>query len=167
MSDSFFMKRRTARQQRDQKKYSAEQSKSNITGKMLVNDENVNFNKGEEYDSVINDQTNAPDIPLILPQEPLTVTTSASTSSITIFGITNCRQVLLTELAQLGDISTLNHGLNFITFSFEIPEKNEIVLGWNRRMVEGEIIGVFSNRVEKGRTVKKGVLQRVWEYLFG
>lgn len=189
MSESFFLKRRTDRKQRETMGYHTESDKGDSTRtnqhintmdgstnrhiNTNGNGTGTNYHINSSHTSTITNQhmnttdTVIPDMPLIMPQGPITTKFDPSPSQLTIFGVYESRSTLLDELRQLGEITSVNHGRNYFSFSFEEPRHIDHVLTWNRRMVNGEIIGVYSNRVERGKIEKKGFLRGLLEYFFG
>lgn len=106
--------------------------------------------------------------PLVLPQHPLTAQ-QVSLPTVTLFGFSQSnKKYILEQLAQIDELVSISHGDNFVKFLFKNPVNNEKVLEWNRKVVNGEIIGVYESVARVGKVCQeRSWMWAVWEYLFG
>ncbi|KRH92336.1 hypothetical protein M153_7344000560 [Pseudoloma neurophilia] len=106
--------------------------------------------------------------PLILPQRPLT-NTICHNSIVTIFGFSQSnKSEIIKMINEVDDLLFLNHSKNSLIFSFKNNKNNEMVLNWNKRIINDEMIGVFLNKPVIREIVKKqSIFNIIWEYFFG
>lgn len=106
-----------------------------------------------------------PDIPLnTLKHEQAR---STPLDEITVFGYADHKQ-MVDKINACGTVLSLEYGTNYIKVVFDDEDSYQRCLKMNHKFVDGNIIGVFRNRVAAKSCVKEetGLLRKIFTYLF-
>eukprot|EP00866_Antonospora_locustae_P001965 jgi/Antlo1/1965/137 len=91
---------------------------------------------------------------------------------ITIFGSSNI-EMLEEKVRSLGEVKDIEYGRNYLNVVYDSEESNRSLLGLNRQVVNGEILGVYRqqlvvNNEDDSIFIKnKSIFSRIFEYFFG
>lgn len=90
---------------------------------------------------------------------------------ITVFGTSNI-EALEEKVRSMGDVKDIEYGRNYLNVMYDSEESSRRLLGLNRQVFNGEILGVYRQEavVTSEQDVfvkKKGGFSRVLEYFFG
>jgi hypothetical protein len=90
---------------------------------------------------------------------------------ITIFGTTNI-EALEEKVRSMGEVKDIEYGRNYLNVTYDSEESSRKLLGLNRQVLDGEIVGVYRQEavVSSEQDVfvkKKGGFSKLLEYFFG
>ncbi|KAG0437281.1 hypothetical protein DMUE_3785 [Dictyocoela muelleri] len=106
-----------------------------------------------------------PDIPLnTLKHEQ---TRKSALDEITVFGYSDHKK-MIERINECGKVLSLEYGSNYTRVIFDDEESYKKCLKMNHKVIDGNIVGVFRNKVEVKNCVKAegGLLKKIFEYLF-
>lgn len=90
---------------------------------------------------------------------------------ITVFG-TNNIELLEEKVRSLGEVREVEYGRNYINVIYDSEESSTKLLGLNRKMLNGEILGAYRQQtvVRSDEDIflkKKGLFSKIFDYFFG
>lgn len=121
-------------------------------------------------------QQKSPSKPVRIPQTSIQAVQNhpaknKSSEKVTIFGYSAANhQNVIALVKRCGNVTDIEYNSNYMRISYDYECGYERLMEYNRKMVGGEMLGVFRERwgaVGECFVRKKGVLVKIIEYLFG